>query len=171
MNLGTAPQTPSLLLLNQACDILEPMSGEYVSADRLASRVESADERNGIRSRHHWGRSPPPPTKSARRCPWFPLSWAGTMQLENWLALTLTLSPTGTIQLKSGSATVPVAPVGVPPTGSARLAIHQTVRRLVEQWSSAGRRKQRARRPRSPEQLHRSGPGEGTPFDHAATNH
>ena len=46
-------------------------------------------------------------------------------------ALILTFSWAGTIQLKSGSATVPVAPVGVPPTGSARLATHQTVCRLV----------------------------------------
>ena len=54
------------------------------------------------------------------------------------------------------SATVPVAPVGVSPAGSGRVALHQTLRRPPVGIFSAGRRKWRARRPRSSQRLHRS---------------
>jgi len=54
------------------------------------------------------------------------------------------------MQLEMGSATVPVAPVGVPPTGSTRFKNHRTVRPSCAGGFSARRRKLRAGRPRSP---------------------
>src|SRR5262245_13774591 len=61
-----------------------------------------------------------------------------------------------TLRLEKGSATVPVAPVGVSPPGlgCGKVALNGPDSRRV--LFSAGRRKQRARRPRSPSKLNRS---------------
>ncbi len=56
--------------------------------------------------------------------------------------------------LKIGSATVSVAPVGVPPTGADGKTIHLSVNHLRDPKPSAGRRRQRAGHPRSPILLH-----------------
>ena len=60
-----------------------------------------------------------------------------------------------------GSATVPVAPVGVAPTGSGAAGSPQTVLLAGRQKFSARGRKPQARRPHSPFQLHR--PCQGGP--------
>ena len=72
--------------------------------------------------------------------------------LSGWLA-----SLAVTMQLKMGSATVPVAAVGVTPTASGAPGSHRAVFNSGDELFSARGRKLRARRPRSLKHPHRHG--------------